>query len=633
MHIYCFSLLLFYGIKPILLVFSGLYKNLLPNQKLTCNLVNDYAVSESGSMSLCDMHTYDGAGNIAGEVSDGEKYIYEYNNANQLLRKYKESDVDASGYVLSGTKYRYSRNGYMGEKLEIMGYTSLFKGVYDSEGKLLEAAKGRQVQETYGYDGLGNEVKKNTVTYSYDRMTDITTTRIYDYAKEVPTVLAEYSTDSTMIMYTYGEDNRKVSATVKNNMSLDFITPKKYTFENDVRGSVREVKNSEGEIVATAEYDTWGNVISETGIYINANVGSVMLATSYTGYIYNRALGWWNAGARNYDPTSRRFNTPDPERGNVYEPLRINRYTYAGNDPVNNVDPDGRSHVSLSGFRSGFSKVACGVGKAWQGLEHVVKSIADSPAVRQVQDFVDGAWEAYDNLPGWAKAGVGTAGLVVYGLSGAGTVATVTLAVTALATGAAEGGIGYALQAVATGNWDNGEFLKAIGNGALNSYGLAGLAAGATGAVNLVKNNPGLSAFLADETGSISFDVKGSRTSKLRNTQNIRYSQKSINGYFEDNTSVNDLVYHLQKTPEYASSIEPIRLVKYNDLPLEVQDYLGKQGVSSSAVFSLDNRRLYAAKQAGVKVNSVWATQEDLNSIDLVRRFTTVTGGKTINLR
>ena len=89
----------------------------------------------------------------------------------------------------------------------------------------------------------------------------------------------------------------------------------------------------------------------------------------------------------------------------------------------------------------------------------------------------------------------------------------------------------------------------------------------------------------------------------------------------------------MKNSPEYASSIEPIRLVKYNDLPLEVQDYLGKQGVSSSAVFSLDNRRLYAAKQAGVKVNSVWATQEDLNSIDLVRRFTTITGGKSIELR
>ncbi len=92
-------------------------------------------------------------------------------------------------------------------------------------------------------------------------------------------------------------------------------------------------------------------------------------------------------------------------------------------------------------------------------------------------------------------------------------------------------------------------------------------------------------------------------------------------------------MYHLKNSPEYASSIEPIRLVRYNDLPNKVQKYLSKQGVSSSSVFTLDNRRLYAAKQAGVKVNSIWATQEDLNSIDLIRRFTTITGGKTIDIR
>ena len=87
-----------------------------------------------------------------------------------------------------------------------------------------------------------------------------------------------------------------------------------------------------------------------------------------------------------------------------------------------------------------------------------------------------------------------------------------------------------------------------------------------------------------------------SKSVKLRDTRNIRYSQSDISGTFDDGTSINDLVYHLKNSPEYASSIEPIRLVRYNDLPIEVQEYLGKQGVSSSTVFSLDNRRLYAAK-------------------------------------
>ena len=127
--------------------------------------------------------------------------------------------------------------------------------------------------------------------------------------------------------------------------------------------------------------------------------------------------------------------------------------------------------------------------------------------------------------------------------------------------------------------------------------------------------------------------IGGGNTAKLRNTKNIRYSQDNIRGIFDDGRNVNELIYHLKNSPEYAAKIEPIRLVKYNALPNEVQQYLRKQGVSSSAVFTLDNRRLYAAKQAGVKVNSIWATQEDLNNIDLVRRFTTDTAGKTITIR
>lgn len=117
------------------------------------------------------------------------------------------------------------------------------------------------------------------------------------------------------------------------------------------------------------------------------------------------------------------------------------------------------------------------------------------------------------------------------------------------------------------------------------------------------------------------------------NTKNIRYSQNDIRGTFDDGTKINDLTYHLKNSLEYASSIEPIRLVKYNDLPTEVQEYLSKQGVSSSTVFSLENRKLYVAKQAGVKVNSVWATQQDLKGINLLKRFLTVTGGKTMEVR
>lgn len=51
-------------------------------------------------------------------------------------------------------------------------------------------------------------------------------------------------------------------------------------------------------------------------------------------------------------------------------------------------------------------------------------------------------------------------------------------------------------------------------------------------------------------------------------------------------------------------------------------------------MFTLDNRRLYAAKVAGIKnMPSVWATESDLKSINLTDIFSTKTGGKRIRVR
>lgn len=79
--------------------------------------------------------------------------------------------------------------------------------------------------------------------------------------------------------------------------------------------------------------------------------------------------------------------------------------------------------------------------------------------------------------------------------------------------------------------------------------------------------------------------------------------------------------------------MEAIRLVKFKNLPESVQAKLKLQGVSEYTVFSLDNRRLYAAKQALVKVNSRWATKEELLKINLLDRFSTVTAGKSIDFK
>lgn len=114
----------------------------------------------------------------------------------------------------------------------------------------------------------------------------------------------------------------------------------------------------------------------------------------------------------------------------------------------------------------------------------------------------------------------------------------------------------------------------------------------------------------------------------------ILYSQDSINPIFDDGRNVNELIHRLRHDPSYINQVEPIRKVRMADLPVSVQDKLLSQGAHKDSVFSLDKRRLYAAKEAGVsKIPSRWATPDELSKINLDRRFSTKDGGKLIRTR
>lgn len=42
-----------------------------------------------------------------------------------------------------------------------------------------------------------------------------------------------------------------------------------------------------------------------------------------------------------YDTSTGRFTTEDTWLGDIYDPLTLNRYAYAKNNPVNDTDPSG----------------------------------------------------------------------------------------------------------------------------------------------------------------------------------------------------------------------------------------------------------------------------------------------------
>ena len=97
----------------------------------------------------------------------------------------------------------------------------------------------------------------------------------------------------------------------------------------------------------------------------------------------------------------------------------------------------------------------------------------------------------------------------------------------------------------------------------------------------------------------------------------IRFTQANISENFSQNGTVKKLIERLKSDPSYASKIPPIR---------HVRDEAG-------VLHSLDNRRLYAFKQAGVPVPYVMATPEEVDKAFRSGRGFKGDAGKQIIIR
>ena len=102
----------------------------------------------------------------------------------------------------------------------------------------------------------------------------------------------------------------------------------------DQLGSTRALTNSSGSVTATFSYDAWGNLTGSTG--------SATTPFMYAGQYYDSATGLYYMQARYYDPASGQFLSLDPDVGLTRAP-----YNYAGDDPVNEVDPTGLSWIYI----------------------------------------------------------------------------------------------------------------------------------------------------------------------------------------------------------------------------------------------------------------------------------------------
>ena len=167
----------------------------------------------------------------------------------------------------------------------------------------------------FGYDGQGRRVARTVDGARTDYWYDVT-----GLTRETGAANATYLRDPGGLLL-----SSTVGSTTRN-------------YGRDRLGSITALVGASGDVVRSYRYDPWGTTLQATGSAYNP--------FQYTGTYQDAATGYYQMGARYYQPASGRFTQLDPLPKML---VTNNRYAYAGCNPANYIDPTGLDHIDEVG--------------------------------------------------------------------------------------------------------------------------------------------------------------------------------------------------------------------------------------------------------------------------------------------
>jgi RHS repeat-associated protein len=182
---------------------------------------------------------------------------------------------------------------------------------------------------TLVYDGDGNRVSEAVGGTTTNYLVD--TQNPTGYAQ----VVDELQTGTVARTYSFGLERISETQTLNS-----VLTPSFYGY--DGHGSVRQLTNSAGAITDSYDYDAFGNLINQTGSTPNNYL--------FAGEQYDPALTLYYNRARYLNTTTGRFWSMDDDEGDDDSPLSLHKYTYADDNPTNDLDPSGNEVDALGAF-------------------------------------------------------------------------------------------------------------------------------------------------------------------------------------------------------------------------------------------------------------------------------------------
>jgi len=195
------------------------------------------------------------------------------------------------------------------------------------DGWSLELSYGSGLQREKTVLKQGNSIKRTTYHISKDCELDIlpacTCSRYMDYIFADGKIVAIH-----------------VHNTAANADSMYYV-------QTDLLGSWDRIVDDGRSVVQSSHFDPWGNRKSTSDWTVSQDGSGFGFRRGFTGHEHYDRFGIINMNARLYDPIIGRFFSPDPQVQNPYSTQGLNRYSYCGNNPVMNIDPDGEFLISM----------------------------------------------------------------------------------------------------------------------------------------------------------------------------------------------------------------------------------------------------------------------------------------------
>ena len=249
-------------------------------------------------------------------IYDGVKTQFVYNGMNQLIHQ-------TTGTVTKD--YEYDSAGNCVQESE-------------GEGKICYeyTARNELCKVSSSFNGKENIIQENTYNGSGKRITkregDTQTKYFYQNESLYRTSDKEGNTQS---IYLYGNGANVIA--VEDYSATEVVAN---TYVKDAQGSICQLTDDDGKIVAQYEYDDYGRT------KITGKKGKNVLA--YTGAVYDATTGDYYLNARYYSPERGSFLSQDTYRGEQSRPETWNLYAYCAGNPINYVDPSGHFAVWIA---------------------------------------------------------------------------------------------------------------------------------------------------------------------------------------------------------------------------------------------------------------------------------------------